>query len=364
MATVVITGYPGFLASAFLPNLLARLDTDTNVTCLVQPQYRPLAERRAAELGEINPGWKNRIELVDGEITRPGLKLADGGRELHPQTREVYHFAAVYDLSVPRRLGMQVNVDGTINVLDFIEGCSRFERLHYVSTCYVSGRHPGRFTENDLAVEQKFNNYYEETKYLAEVEVQNRMKRGLVATIYRPSIVVGDSRTGATQKYDGPYGALQWILRFRSLAPMVNVGNARRYHVNLTPRDFVVAAISQLSALSASRGVVYQLCDPHPPTVDDLHSIFSAATGRRLIRIPCPSGLLKLTLRSLPGASNVMRISPESVDYFTHPTEYTCENTLRDLAGTDIACPSFRDYAPNLVRFVQEHPEIGCNGMY
>ena len=57
-------------------------------------------------------------------------------------------------------------------------------------------------------------------------------------------------------------------------------------------------------------------------------------------------------------------IIPESIDYFTHPAEYTCENTLRDLAGSGIACPPFREYAPALVRFMQEHPEIGSEAMH
>ena len=291
MPTVVVTGFPGFLASAFLPNLLSRLDAATSVTCLVQSHYRPLAERRQAEIAGSNPAWKDRIRLVEGDITKSGLGLAESESPLRTETREVYHFAALYDLALPRPLGMKINVEGTVNVLDFIDGCSSFGRLHYISTCYVSGRHPGSFTENDLVVGQRFNNYYEETKYLAEVEVQNRMKRSLAATIYRPAIVVGDSQTGATQKYDGPYGALRWLLRCPRIAPMVTVGDPRNFHVNLVPRDFVVSAISRLSALDVSGGRVYQLCDPHPSSVDELYGIFSETTGRRLVRFPLPGAL-------------------------------------------------------------------------
>ena len=108
---------------------------------------------------------------------------------------------------------MRINVDGTRNVLDFAQEARNLRRLHYVSTCYVSGRTAGVFTEHDLEKGQSFNNYYEETKYLAEVEVQQRMRAGLPTTIYRPAIVVGDSRTGATQKYDGPYFVIRWLLR-------------------------------------------------------------------------------------------------------------------------------------------------------
>ena len=204
MSTVVLTGFPGFLASAFLPDLLSRLDPATSVTCLVQSHYRPLAERRQAEIGAKNPAGKTASDRRGGHHPeragtcwpRVRSKRRPRGlpfrRALRPRPAP-----AVGDEDQCRRDG---------HVLDFIEGCPHFSRLHYISTCYVSGRHPGKFTENDLVLGQRFNNYYEETKYLAEVEVQKRMKRGLAATIYRPAIVVGDSQTGATQKYDGPYG--------------------------------------------------------------------------------------------------------------------------------------------------------------
>jgi len=363
MSTVVLTGFPGFLASAFLPSLLSRLDGDTSVTCLIQSHYRPLAERRKTEIAVANAAWKDRIRLVDGDITKKGLSLPSAEYSLPGQTREVYHFAALYDLALPRPLGMKINVDGTVNVLDFIQGCSNFRRLHYISTCYVSGRHPGAFTENDLICGQRFNNYYEETKYLAEVEVQERMQRGLAATIYRPAIVVGDSKTGATQKYDGPYGALRWVLRAKKTAMMVTVGDPERVHVNLVPRDFVVAAISRLSGLEVSGSRVYQLSDPRPCTVAELIQVFGQITGRRIMEFHLPTGLAKAAFK-LPGARQMTGITPESIDYFTHPTKYTCENTVRDLAGSGISCPPFREYAPALARFMQEHPEIGSEAMH
>jgi thioester reductase-like protein len=364
MSTALLTGFPGFLASAFLPDFLSRTDAQTRVICLVQPHFRLMAEERAQKITQQQPHWTDRIQLVEGDITQPGLGIKEEGKALQADVREIYHFAAIYDLAVPRPLGMRINVEGTAHVLDFIHGCPAFDRLHYVSTCYVSGRHPGVFTERDLSVGQRFNNYYEETKYLAEVDVQDRMKRGLSATIYRPSIVVGDSKTGETQKYDGPYGALRWLVSWKKRAPMSIIGDPRKYHVNFTPRDFVVSALCRLSAMPQSRGKVYQLCDPHPPTVEEIYEIFSQATGRRVLRIPSWAPLMKGLLRMLPAAARSSHITPESIDYFTHPTEYTCENTLADLNGTGLSCPRFSDYAPVLVRFMQEHPEVSDKAMH
>ena len=112
--------------------------------------------------------------------------------------------AAVYDLTVPEAVAQRVNVDGTARIIDFCWSREHLHRLQYVSTSYVSGNYDGEFTEDGLDEGQGFLNHYESTKYAAELLVREAMEAGLPATIYRPGIVVGDSRTGETQKYDGP----------------------------------------------------------------------------------------------------------------------------------------------------------------
>jgi len=345
MATVFFTGYPGFLGSELLPRILARRD-DAIAVCIVQPKFAALARERAAPLGD-------RVRIVEGDITSP-LQLNAGN------VTEVFHLAAVYDLSVSRDLGMRVNVDGTRNVLDFAERQPRLERVHYVSTCYVSGQHPGVFRESDLDVGQRFNNFYEETKYLAEVEVQGRMAAGLPATIYRPSVVVGDSATGATQKFDGPYFVMQWILRQPRIAILPTTGGTKRYRFNVVPRDFIVRAIDVLSAKAESRGKVYQLADPDPMTIDETIATIAAATEHRVLRVPLTRSIAKAALQYVPGVYRLMRIPPAAVDYFNHPTSYDTTNARADLG---IAVPRLRDYIGNLVKFAREHPEIGSGAM-
>src|SRR5512142_2569860 len=114
------------------------------------------------------------------------------------------------------------------------------------------------------------------------------MDAGLRATIYRPSIVVGDSRTRETQKYDGPYFVIQWLLRQPSRAVLPTVGDSTLTRINVVPRDFIIDAVDYLSALPASEGRTYQLADPHPLTVAEMADTLARATGRTLIRIPLP----------------------------------------------------------------------------
>lgn len=362
--TIFLTGFPGFLGSALAGRLLDRHTPDVTVTALVQPKYRRQAEARVREIESENDARRGRIVLIEGDITHPKMGMNEGtSAGLLERALEVYHLAAVYDLGVARDLAMRVNVEGTKQVLAFARNVASLRRLHYVSTCYVSGRTLGAFRETDLKLDQTFNNHYEETKYLAEVEVQRSMREGLPTTIYRPTIVVGDSRTGATQKYDGPYALIRWMLRWPGAVPMPVVGDPRQTVVNLVPRDFVVDAMNALSAIDASRGRVYHLADPRPLTVDQLIQVLAEAAARRPLRIPIPERIASGALRRVPGICAWSGIQPETLAYFTHPTRYDTTQATRDLESSGVACPPFESYANKLVAFVRANPNVAKEGM-
>jgi thioester reductase-like protein len=361
MDTVLFTGFPGFLGSELLPRVLSRIP-DAEAVCVVQPKYTGLAHQRLAELDARTPGLADRTRIVEGDIVQPDLGLG-AATELTPNVVEIFHLAAIYDLSVARQLAVRVNVEGTAHMLAFAARCPRLRRFQYVSTCYVSGRYPGLFTEDMLEEGQAFNNFYEETKFLAEVEVQAAMRGGLPATIYRPAVVVGDSTTGATQKYDGPYFAMQWLLRQPRVALMPVVGNARATWFNVVPRNFVVDAIAWLSERPESLGKVYQLADPAPLTIDELLTDLGRSTGRTLIRLPLSRGIAKMFIEKVPGVYALMRIPSSAIDYFVLPTTFSTTNVQRDLAPSGIACPRFPEYSDRLVEFMRAHPEVSAAAM-
>ncbi|MCA9058099.1 MAG: SDR family oxidoreductase [Planctomycetaceae bacterium] len=355
MPVVFLTGFPGFLASGLLPRILERAPSHQTV-CLVQPQFIDVARARLKQIQNLQPAFRGRIELREGDITHPGLGLTDPAA-LQKRTSEIFHLAALYDLCAPREVAMKVNLEGTSNVLDFAAGTPQLQRLHYVSTCYVSGRHRGSFSEDDLEKGQSFHNPYEESKYLAELAVRTRMNDGLPATIYRPAIVVGDSQTGATQKYDGPYFVIRWLLRQPRVAVLPVTGDPTATQVNLVPQDYIVQAISYLSGLQSSAGRTYHLADPHPLTVEELVTLLGQATHRRIVRIPLPLWFAKFAINHLLGVDRLMQIPSPAIDYFVHPTRYACEQTLRALNGSGIRVPEFQTYVDRLVNFVRLHPK-------
>jgi thioester reductase-like protein len=342
--TVLFTGFPGFLGGRLLARLL-ELEAETTYVCLVQERFLPQARPALARMGA-----PPRVRLETGDITQPGLGLEAGrARSLARELTGCFHLAAVYDLAVRREVGFRVNVLGTRNVLRFLDECPSLGRLHYVSTAYVSGRAVGVFRETDLDVGQSFKNAYEETKFLAEVEVA---RSGIPAAIYRPSVVVGDSRTGETAKFDGPYFVLSAMERAPSPGVFMRVGWGRA-PVNVVPVDFVVEAMARLATVPAPQGGVYHLTDPAPPTLLEVARLLAGALGRRFVFVPVPSSLARLAL----GPRAVQRyfgLPVETVDYYDYHCLHDTTAATRALAPMGIVCPRLETYVDVLVRFWRE----------
>src|SRR5262249_6449845 len=267
--------------------------------------------------------------------TTEGLGLAGGdAQSLKATLTGAHHLAAIYDLAVTRETGMKINVEGTRNVVRFLGECPRLDRLHYVSTCYVSGTATGVFRESDLDVGQSFKNHYEETKFLAEVEVA---KSGLPATIYRPSIVVGDSRTGETAKFDGPYFTLTAMEKVPSPGLFIKIGSGRN-PANVVPVDFVTEALARLSVAPGSRGLTYALADPAPLSTPEVARLFARALGKRFAYLPVP-GAVARALFAPRAVQRHFGMPVQTLDYFDHPLRYDTAQATRDLGALGVTCP-------------------------
>lgn len=350
--TVLLTGVPGFIGDGLLRRLVETRSTSTRFVCLVEPRQRDRAERLVET---FEPGVRSRITLRDADITFEYLRLGDAYVPLTERVDEVFHLAAAYDLGVDADLAEAVNVDGTEHVLDFAARCNALERFHHMSTCYVSGRYAGAYTEDDVEHNAPFNNAYERSKYAAELDVRDAADDGLDVTVYRPSIVVGDSDTGFTTKYDGLYYLLRLVDGQPPIAVVPKVTDPRLFEFNVVPRDYVVEAISHLSQSNEASGRTFHLCDPHPPSIAELFREVGYATNHLVqpvptLKRPLTAGLWLLRL------FGYTLIEPAALDYLDLPTSYTAANARRELAGTGIDPPPLRSYFDRLVAFMRANP--------
>ena len=351
--TIFLTGFPGFIAGRLVKRLAME---GRQFLLLVQPALTQRALEEVARIALETGAPATNFRILEGDITQPALGLSPLElEEAQSETTSLFHLAAVYDLAVEKGLAMRVNVEGTRNVNRFAKGLKNLRRYHYVSTCYVAGMRTGLILETELRHDAGFRNHYEETKYLAELEV-DALKTELPITIHRPSVVCGDSRTGETAKYDGIYYLIHYLRMQPTLLSLLNIGN-HDVRFNLVPVDFVIEAISALAKDERAVGATVQLADPDPLTTHDLFEMIARSIAGRGSRVTIPAPLVRTSLM-LPFSPPVTGLPRAGVPYFFLDQTYDTTQAQALLEPHGVRCPPFPDYVNTLIEFVAHHPKL------
>jgi thioester reductase-like protein len=208
--------------------------------------------------------------------------------------------------------------------------------------------------EHELALGQAFKNHYESTKFQAEVWVREAMDH-VPTTIYRPAIVVGDSRTGETQKFDGPYYMLRVVAFSEERgSPIPQFGRAAA-PFNVVPVDFVVDALVAGSRSDDAVGQTLHLVDPEPVSSSELLTLLAREYAGREPAYRLPPKLVETSLR-LEMVRNLFGGAPrESIRYLNHPVRFDTRRAGDLLAAEGLRCPRFEEYVGSMVRFFREH---------
>jgi len=351
--TLFITGFPGFIANRLLERLALK---DCGFILLVQPSLLTRAAEEIARISKLTGKNAADFRVVEGDISEPDLALNANDLELvRQQTTRVYHLAAIYDLAVPRALAFRVNPGGTRNVLALARALPHLRQFHHVSTCYVAGKREGVILETELRHDAGYRNYYEESKYLAELEVESA-KSELPITIHRPAVVCGDSQTGETGKYDGVYYLIHYLLRWPSGLSLINIGN-HEVSLNLVPVDFVVDAMAALTFEERAIGKTLQLADPAPLTTYQLFNSIARSIDNRRSRVTAPPSWVYFFLM-LPPSPKITGLPHHAVPYFFVKQLYDSSQAQELLAPHGIQCPPFESYVDKIVDFARNHPVI------
>jgi thioester reductase-like protein len=253
---VLLTGATGFLGREILARLLGT--GGDRVFALVRARDQAQAQARLRETISSLPGvikpHARRVTAVPADLCTPNLGLSESERErLASSVTQVIHAAASvsFELGLPE--SRAINVEGTRRVLD-LAGlaalCGGLDCFTHVSTAYVAGTHRGRFADDDFDLGQGFRNAYERSKFEAEGLVRSRAD--LPVQVLRPSIIVGDSRTGWTPAFNVIY----WPLRAFSRGAYPVLPTRRPAAVDVVPVDYVADATV---ALAGRPGTTYNL---------------------------------------------------------------------------------------------------------
>nr|WP_106783884.1 SDR family oxidoreductase [Lysinibacillus timonensis] len=347
------TGFPGFISSQLIRELFAKNYTD-HIYALVLSSEVQRAQDESHSIMNSFPGRK--ITIIEGDITLPQLGIADDViQSFENKIEVVWHLAAIYDLAVPRNIAWKVNVEGTKFVNDFVLTLPKLRRYIYFSTAYVAGKREGVIKESELVRPIAFKNYYEETKYEAELLV-DKIKLQVPTTIIRPGIVRGNSVTGETTKFDGPYFFLNMIdkLKFMPMIPYVGSSTAL---INVVPVDYVIEAAAYISQEQDSEGKTLHLTDPHPhPVLEVYRAMVKEMTGK-FPRGRIPLSILKKVLK-IKAFRQKFGVELETLDYLTWNAYFDCSQSKKILAKGKIKCPDFISTIGSMVSFYNKTKHI------
>ncbi len=346
----VVTGGTGFIGRRVVSQILARSDA-AEAWVLVRRESLATFER-------LSQSWGERVKPLVGDLTAPDLGLtAEAVAELGT-VDHVVHCAAIYDITAPESAQWAANVEGTRSVIGL---ALRLDAtLHHVSSIAVAGTYRGEYTEDDFDVAQDLPTPYHQTKFEAELLV--RSEPILRYRIYRPAVVVGDSRTGEMDKIDGPYYFFPILAKLARLPRFTPVVLANTGRTNIVPVDYVVEALTELMHAEGRDGQTFHLTAPKTIGLRGIYRGIAEAAGLPPLRGSLPRATATPFLRAT-GRAKVLRnmavtqlgIPAEILDVVDLAPTFTADDTAEALRGTGIAVPEFASYAPQLWRYWAEH---------
>lgn len=354
---ILITGATGFVGGEVLARLLER--TEQPIYALVRAdgdaeaadRLRVVVESLLGDAGE----HAGQVLAVSGDVTMPWLGIQPSRRDwLAARVGAIIHCAASVSFTLGLDESRAINLDGTRRMLELAERCRARGGLDYflhVSTSYVAGDFDGVFTERDHDVGQGFRNAYEQSKFEAEALIRRRRTR-LPTQVVRPSIVVGDSRSGWTPAFNVLYGPM----RAFSQGAYQAIPASGSSPVDVVPVDYVADSIL---ALAGRPGTTYHLtAGRRAVSVDELIALGCGYTGRAAPQKIPPRlyrrAIHPLLLRAVgERRRKALRASEVYFPYFDIRTRYATGRTERILRPLGIEPPPLRSYFDRLMAYAE-----------
>lgn len=344
----LITGFPTFAARKMAEHIL-QAEPRTMLYLVVRSKFLQEAE---AHIEQLPKAQRERVVMLEGDAAAMDLGLS--GKELRQIAGEVdriHHMAQVTYLGVDHATAEQLNVRGTQEIIELAKACTSLKALVLHSTAHVAGSRTGLVREDELEKGQSFRNVVEETR--ARAERLGRAAMGsLPIAIVRPTTIIGDSRTGEVDRFDGPYLLILLIVTSPAeiALPLPGRGDA---HLHLVPIDYVIRASHAIGHNPRSLGKTFHLVDPNPLTAKQTFELVARAGGKRTPRGFIPTNLTKALLRT-PGLERFAKSPRAFVEQLATPVRFDARNAEEILAGSGIVCPPFESYVDQLVAYVRD----------
>lgn len=357
-----VTGATGFIGKRLVKKLLTRKGS------VVYFLIREESKDKVPAMLEYWGTTKSRAIPVYGDLRTSRLGVSkEEARALAKNIDHFFHLAAIYDLKASAEEQMAINIEGTRNAVAFANaigaGC-----VHHVSSIAAAGLFEGVFREDMFDEAENLGHPYFASKHESEKIVRNECK--VAFRVYRPGMVIGDSKTGEMDKIDGPYYFFKLIQRIRQLLPpwMPTIG-LEGGRINIVPVDYVVNAMDYIAHQPGLDGKCYHLTDPEPMRVGDVLNTFARAAHAPTMSVRINAALLgfipKSIKKGLMALTPVRRIRSalmkdlglpdDMMQFINYPTRFDNRDAAAVLKGSGISCPRLDDYAYRIWDYWERH---------
>ncbi len=357
------TGGTGLVGVSLLPRILQTWPQSQIILLIRGQSAHEVEQRLQGIVARLNvEGIADaalRVRAMKGDVSLENLGLtAAQMSEVVDATTHIIHGAATIRFDHPLNEARLINCGGTVRVLALARTLAekgRLARFAYIGSSSVSGQREGHVLEEELEMGQRFFNTYEHSKNEAERLVRNAFSL-ILATVFGPSIIIGDSRSGWTNSFNVIYIPLR--LLYRGLLRYVP-GKATTT-LDLVPINWVADTMAYILSKEESVGKVFHQT-AGPGRAATLGEVVLSATSYFDSHAPlrAPRTMEFLTRTEFERRRSLMRGREEALmGQLDTLLPYTSIDRLFDSRNTDallkdsgIAFPLFKDYADRIFDF-------------
>jgi thioester reductase-like protein len=300
-------------------------------------------DRAHALIAQLSAAERERVELLRGDVTAMDFGLSGASYlDLAARVNVIHHCMCASQSGVSRDSERRQFVSSTGEVLELATARgSKVRRVVHWSSARLFKPQNGRVTESESSCASGPRSRDDDARFRAELLVREFVKR-VPLTILRPSIIVGDSRTGEMDRAEPIYALLQLIVNSPQelRIPIPGTGDQP---CHLVPLDYVVEAGLAVADNPDSIGRTFHIIDERPTSLARVFELLNETAERA----PAPPGLarnLSALLFNAPGLERFGQVPRSFMDLLAADVTYDARNTREILAGTGIECPSPTSY--------------------